>query len=62
MISTIALGLYLLVLVILMYQSVIEDSPMAMMEAILLVIMTSAIPAFLGILIGMNIKRKKDGK
>lgn len=63
MISFIALALYLTVLIIVMHQSVIqvEDGPLAILEAIILVTIVSGIPALLGMLNGMNFE-KKHGK
>lgn len=59
MISFIALAIYLTVMVIVMYQSVIvaTDGTMAILEAFILVAIVSGIPALLGMLNGMNIKK-----
>jgi hypothetical protein len=61
MISFIVLALYLTILVIVMYQSVIEvdNGPLAMLQAIIMVVIVAGIPAVLGMLNGMNIERKR---
>jgi uncharacterized protein YqhQ len=60
MISFIALALYMTVLVIVMFYSVIEvdNHPLALLQAVVMVAITSGIPALLGMLNGMNYERK----
>lgn len=60
MISFIALALYLTALVIVMFYSVIEvdNHPLALLQAVVMVAITSGIPALLGMLNGMNYERK----
>jgi hypothetical protein len=62
MVSFIVLALYLTILVIVMYQSVIEadNGPLAMLQAIIMVVIVAGIPALLGMLNGMNYGRKKE--
>jgi ABC-type uncharacterized transport system permease subunit len=60
MISFIALAVYLTMLVVVMYQSVIEvdNHPLALLQAIVMVVIVAGIPALLGMLNGMNYERK----
>jgi uncharacterized protein YqhQ len=64
MISFMALALYLTVLIVVMHQSVVQvdNGPMALIEAIVLVTIVAGIPAMLGVLNGMNLVKNRDGK
>jgi hypothetical protein len=62
MISFAALAIYLTVLVIVMYQSVIvvDNNPFAVLQALVMVAIVAGVPALLGMLNGMNIQKKSD--
>lgn len=64
MISFIALALYLTILVVVMHQSVIEvdNGPLAILQAVVMVVILAGIPAILGMLNGMNYQRKHGRK
>lgn len=59
MISFIAEVVYLLIVFILMYYAVGENSNYPFFESLLLVSVLSIIPTMLGVLIGMNWQKKK---
>lgn len=59
MISIIAEIVYLLIIFILMNYAVGENSSHPFFESLLLISVLSIIPAMLGVLIGMNWKKKK---
>lgn len=62
MISFAVLAVYLTALVVVMHQAVIEvnDGPLAVLQAIVMVTILAGIPALLGMLNGMNYAKRQD--